>query len=169
MITSRFSSGCQGRCKDLKELAKKYQPEGTKVADYDYGLIALDDPDFLAYAEYDVLTLRELTQKLFQMVRDQGYSGEYIWREMHVLTAIVCQMSLNGIGVDKEFAENRIAKQEERKVVLMQELVEKYDFPPKVSPRGLLQRVRRLLSRRWPTMGSRRRTPRVAPNPEERT
>lgn len=124
-----FQLGLSGKMGDLKELAKKYQPEGTKVADYDYGLIPLDDPDFLTYAKQDVLTLRELTQKLFQMVREQNYPGEYIWREMHALTAIVCQMSLNGINVDAEFAENRIAKQEERKIVLMQELVEKYDFP----------------------------------------
>lgn len=124
-----FQHNLEGKIGNLKDLAKKYQPEGTKVADYDYGLIDLDDPEFLAYAEQDVIALRSLFRFLMNEIKIQEYPGEYIWREMEVLTAIVCQMSLNGILVDQEFARERISAQEEKKKELMSWLVEKYDFP----------------------------------------
>lgn len=124
-----FQFDLEGKIGNLKELAKKYQPEGTKVADYDYGLIDLEDPEFLIYAEQDVIALRSLYYHLMNEIKVQEYPGEYIWREMEALTAIVCQMSLNGILVDQEFAKERISAQETKKEELMAWLVEKYDFP----------------------------------------
>lgn len=124
-----FQLGLEGKLGNLKDLAKKYNPPGTKVADYEYGLIDLEDPEFLAYAEQDVIAVRSLYKYLLGEIKRQDYPGDYIWREMYALSAIVGQIHRNGIKVDVEFAENRIAKQEERKIVLMQELVDKYDFP----------------------------------------
>lgn len=124
-----FQLGLGGKLGDLKELAKKYNPPGTKVADYEYGLIDLNDPDFKAYGDQDIVAVRNLYKYLLAEIKKQEYPGDYIWREMYALSAICGQIHRNGIGVDKEFAENRIAKQEERKIILMQELVEKYDFP----------------------------------------
>lgn len=124
-----YQFGLEGKLGSLKELAKKYQPDGVKVADYDYGLIPLDDPDFRRYAEQDVIAVRSLYKFLLSEIKEQEYPGEYIWREMEVLTAIVHQMSMNGINVDTEFAENKIARQEERKKELTRTLVENYGFP----------------------------------------
>lgn len=124
-----YQLGLEGKLGSLKDLAKKYNPPGTKVADYEYGLIDLNDEEFLAYAEQDVIAVRSLYKHLLGEIRKQNYPGDYIWREMYSLSAIVGQIHRNGIKVDVEFAEARIKKQEERKVVLMQELVDKYDFP----------------------------------------
>lgn len=121
--------GLEGKLGNLKDLAKKYNPPGTKVADYEYGLIDLEDPEFLAYAEQDVIAVRSLYKYLLGEIKRQDYPGEYIWREMYALSAIVGQIHRNGIKVDVDFAQSRIQKQEERKIVLMQELVDKYDFP----------------------------------------
>lgn len=124
-----FQFDLEGKVGNLKDLAKKYQPEGTKVADYDYGLIDVNDPEFSAYAEQDVIALRSLYGYLLNQVKEQEYPGEYIWREMEALSAIVGQMSLNGILVDQEYARERIEAQETKKQELMAWLVENYDFP----------------------------------------
>lgn len=124
-----YNLGLPGKVGNLKELAKKYQPAGTKVEDYDYSLIPLDDPDFLAYAEQDVVALRHLFRYLMKEIKEQDYPGEYIWREMEALSAICGQMSLNGIKVDTDFAEERISKLRGRKEDLLKKLVTEYDFP----------------------------------------
>lgn len=124
-----YQFNLEGKLGNLKDLAKKHQPEGTKVADYEYGLIPLDDPEFLAYADQDVIAVRALYKYLMVKIKEQDYPGEYIWREMEALSAIVGQIHRNGITVDVEFAEERIKKQQARKVELMAEMVEKYDFP----------------------------------------
>lgn len=119
----------EGKLGNLKDLAKKYQPEGTKVADYEYGLIPLDDPEFLAYADQDVIAVRALYKYLMVKVKEQRYSGEYIWREMEALSAIVGQIHRNGINVDTKFAQERITKQEARKAELLKNLEDNYSFP----------------------------------------
>lgn len=130
-----FQLGLGGKLGDLKELAKKYNPPGTKVADYEYGLIDLNDPDFLAYAEQDVIAVRNLYKYLLAEIKKQEYPGDYIWREMYALSAICGQIHRNGINVDVEFAEGRIAKQESRKKDLLRKLEVEYGFPQEgVSP-----------------------------------
>lgn len=119
----------QGKLGDLKELAKKYQPEGTKVADYEYGLIPLDDPEFVAYAEQDVIAVRSLYKHLLGEIRHRDYPGEYIWREMELMSATVGQMHRNGIKVNQEYAQQRIEEQAKQRDEIMAWLVEKYDFP----------------------------------------
>ena len=124
-----FQFGLEGKLGDLKELAKKYNPPKTKVDDLEYGLIPLDDPDFLAYAEQDIIADRALYKYLINEIKAQGYDGEYIWREMELMSATVGQIHRNGILVDQEYAHQRIQEQEDQKAETMAWLVENYDFP----------------------------------------
>lgn len=124
-----YQFGLPGKFGSLKDLAKPYQPEGTKVADYDYSLISLDDPDFRFYAEQDVIAVRALFQYLMSERKRQNYSGEYLWREMEVLSATVGRMTRNGILVNQEYANARIAEMAEERDRVMKWLVEEYDFP----------------------------------------
>ena len=124
-----FQFGLSGKIGDLRELARKYNPPKTKKDDLEYGLIPLDDPDFIAYAERDVIALRELYKYLLNSIKEQNYPGEYIWREMEVLSATVGQIHRNGILVDQEYARNKIEIQESEKAKTLQWLVDNYDFP----------------------------------------
>ena len=124
-----FQFGLEGKLGDLKELAKKYNPPKTKVGDLDFGLIDLEDPEFLAYAEQDVIATRALYQYLLHEIRKQKYPGDYIWREMELMSATVGQMHRNGILVDQEYAKQRIQEQENQKQETLTWLVENYDFP----------------------------------------
>src|SRR5690625_5162466 len=121
--------GLEGKLGDLRELARKHNPPKTRNGDLDYGLIPLDDPEFLEYAEQDVVAVRELYHYLVQKLKEQEYPGEYVWREMEVLSATVGQMHRNGILVDQEFANQQIEEQEHRREGLLKWLVENYDFP----------------------------------------
>lgn len=124
-----YQFGLPGKLGNLKELAKPYQPKGTKVADYEYGLIPLDDPDFRGYAEQDVIADRALFYFLMNEVKTQGYPGDYIWREMELMAATVGQMHLNGIKVNVEYGNQRVAEMAAKREEIMSWLVEKYDFP----------------------------------------
>lgn len=118
-----------GKIGDLKELAKKYNPPKTPVKQLEYGLIDPEDSEFLAYAEQDVIAVRALYKHLLNSIREQEYPGEYIWREMELLSATVGQMHRNGILVDQEYARNKIEIQEKQKAETLEWLVENYDFP----------------------------------------
>lgn len=124
-----FQFGLEGKLGSLQELAKKYNPPKTKVADLEYGLIPLDDPDFLAYAEQDVIAGRSLYCYLVEQIKRQGYDGQYIWREMELMSATVGQMHRNGILIDQGYANKRIQEQEKQKEATLAWLVENYDFP----------------------------------------
>lgn len=119
-----FQLGLSGKIGDLKALAKKYNPPGTLVDDYDYGLIPLDDPDFLAYAVQDVVAVRELACALIIM----SAPTEYDWREQ-LNAAIDAQNSRNGVRVDKVAAQRRADELSARKEEILAGLVEKYNFP----------------------------------------
>lgn len=120
--------GVEGKLGNLKELAKKYQPEGTKVADYDYGLIPLDDPDFLAYAEQDVVAVRHIYHRLISMLKQKNYSGEYVWREM-LVWSINAQITRNGVLVNTEEAQARVDALTEERERIMEWLVRDFDMP----------------------------------------
>lgn len=124
-----FQFGLEGKMGDLKKLAAKYNPPKTKVADLEYGLIPLDDPDFLAYAGQDVIAGRSLYNYLLSEIKRQGYTGEYIWREMELMSATVGQIHRNGILIDQDYANARIQEQETQKAETLAWLVENYDFP----------------------------------------
>lgn len=118
-----------GKMGNLKELAKKHNPPKTPIRELDFGLIPLDDPDFLAYAEQDVISGRALRKYLKTERLRKGISKEYVLREMAVLTATLGQMSANGILVNQEYAYRRIQELEERKTAIMDTLTRDYDFP----------------------------------------
>lgn len=120
--------GVEGKLGNLKELAKKYQPEGTKVAEYDYSLIPLDDPDFLAYAEQDVIATRHIYYELLGMLKRQNYSGEYVWREM-LVWSINAQITRNGVLVDTEEAQRRVDELTAEREEIMEWLVRDFDMP----------------------------------------
>lgn len=118
--------GVRGKFGDLKELAKQYNPAGTKVADLDYGLIPLDDVYFLEYARQDVVALRDVYYKLLQ--KCSGELNDYAWREM-LCVAIDQQISVNGFRVDVARAEDRVAELRQRKHELMHRLAKDYGLP----------------------------------------
>lgn len=124
-----FQFDLPGKIGNLTELAKKHNPPGTKRDDLEYGLIPVDDPDFLAYAEQDVVALRELFRYLMNQIKEQDYDREYIWREMALMAATCGQMQLNGILVNQEYAIPRIEAQEKEKAETLKFLVDTYDFP----------------------------------------
>ena len=119
-----FQLGVPGKLGDLKDLAKKHNPPKTKVADYDYGLIPLDDPDFIAYAEQDVKALQGVTRKLCLMSPMSAYD----WREQ-TLTAIDAQNTRNGFMVDVEAVTARRDELAARRDEIRSYLEREYDFP----------------------------------------
>src|SRR5690606_6869207 len=88
-----------GKFGNLAELAKKHNPPKTLRKDLDFGLIPLDDPEFLEYAEQDVVAARGAYYYLLDQLKEQEYSGEYVWREM-IVWAINAQITKNGVTVD---------------------------------------------------------------------
>lgn len=121
--------GLPGKFGSLRDLAKKYNPPGTLVRDLQYGLIPLDDPDFLKYAEQDVIALRGLYHYLLEQIREQEYPGETIWREMELMSATCGQMKRNGILVDQDFANKRVEEMAVRREEILKWLVEEFNFP----------------------------------------
>lgn len=124
-----FQFGLPGKFGNLKEIAKKYNPPKTPVADLEFGLIPLDDPEFLEYAEQDVVAVRGLFKYLLDEIKRQDYPGDYIWREMKVMSATAGQMHRNGILVNQEYANQRIAEQTEVRERIMSWLIEEFDMP----------------------------------------
>lgn len=117
--------GLPGKEGDLVALAKKYNPEGTDTSNLDFGLIPLDDEDFLVYAYNDIVALRAL---VYWMRDNGGGFTPYDWREMKI-AAINNQMSKNGIRLDKEAAQRRIDDLVKRRNENMDWMVKHYDFP----------------------------------------
>jgi len=117
-----------GKFGDLRELAKKHNPEKTPLKELDFGLIPLDDPEFLEYARQDVVAVRELFYHLMRTQEDDPYPSEYLWREQEI-HAVLAQMSRNGIRPNKELAESRSAEQQQTVKDTMDWLHKEFDFP----------------------------------------
>lgn len=117
--------GIEGKHGNLRELAKKYNPPKTKVADLDYSLIPLDDPEFREYAYFDVVASRELTRALFNRF---GRPDDYAWREMFA-NALFAQVSRNGIKVDREKAQARVDELARKRDEIMAWLVQEFGMP----------------------------------------
>lgn len=124
-----FQFGIEGKFGSLKEMAKKYNPAKTRVADLDYSLIPTDDEDFRMYAEQDVIAVRGLFDYLLARMKQVEYPGDYVWREMELMSATAGQMTSNGILVNKEYAEERINEQAKRREEVLALLRDKYGFP----------------------------------------
>lgn len=119
-----YQHGLPGKAGDLQALAKKYNPPKTPVAELDYGLIPLDDPDFLDYARQDIVALRALATHLV----DHSPVSAYEWREMQV-QSVNEQMSRNGFAVNKREAQARVDALLAEKEEKMDWLVAEFDFP----------------------------------------
>lgn len=120
--------GVEGKLGNLKELAKRFNPPGTKVADLDFSLIPTDDPDFLAYAEQDVIATRHIYYALLDMLKRKNYSGEYVWREM-LVWSINAQITRNGVLVNTPEAQARVDALSEERTRIMDWLVSEFDMP----------------------------------------
>ena len=119
-----FQFGFPGKLGNLQELAARHNPPKTKVADLDYGLIPLSDPKFLAYAEQDIIALRDLTRSMLSVVPVDAYS-----ERAQFMAAIDAQMSRNGLLIDVPEAERRVAVAKNNAERVMADLVERFDFP----------------------------------------
>ena len=119
-----FQFGFPGKLGNLQELAARHNPPKTKVADLDYGLIPLSDPQFLAYAEQDIIALRDLTRSMLSVVPVDVYSEreQFKW-------ALLAQFSRNGCAVDVPEIQRRVQRSADQAQAIMAELVEQYDFP----------------------------------------
>ena len=119
-----FQFGFPGKLGNLQELAARHNPPKTKVADLDYGLIPLNDPKFLAYAEQDIIALRDLTRSMLSVVPVDAYSEreQFKW-------ALLAQFSRNGCAVDVPEIQRRVQRSADQAQAIMAELVEQYDFP----------------------------------------
>ena len=109
----------------LQELAKKYNPPKTPVRALDYGLIPLDDEEFLEYAHGDVIAGRALACKLLEM---PGGVTPYVWREQK-FAAICAQNTRNGWKVDVDLAQARINELDTQRQEIMDTVVAKYGLP----------------------------------------
>lgn len=123
-----FQFKLPGKFGSLVELAKAHNPPKTLRKDLDFGLIPLDDPDFLEYARQDVIAVRGLWKHLQSEIKTQEYDGKYIWREM-VVWAINAQITKNGVTVDIAEAQDRVAHLEQERDKIMDWLVQEYSFP----------------------------------------
>lgn len=117
--------GIPAKTAHLSDLAKKHNPPKTRKADIDYGLIPLDDEEFLAYAEQDVVAVRALASKMLDM---PGGVTPYIWREQ-LFAAICAQNTRNGFRVDVAEAQRRVDDLAEKRADIMQTVVAKYGLP----------------------------------------
>jgi DNA polymerase I - 3''-5'' exonuclease and polymerase domains len=120
-----FQFGLPGKMGSLRDIAKRYNPPKTSVKNLDYGLIPLDDEEFLGYAEQDIVAVRALALKLLEM---PGGVTPYIWREQ-LFAAICAQNSRNGWKVDVEKAQQRVDYLAERKEQILEGVVTKYGLP----------------------------------------
>jgi DNA polymerase-1 len=120
--------GVEGKLGNLKELAKRFNPDKTPVKELDYSLIPTDDPDFLAYAEQDVIATRHIYHRLISMLKQKNYSGEYVWREM-LVWSINAQITRNGVLVNTEEAQARVDALTEEREKIMEWLVRDFDMP----------------------------------------
>lgn len=116
--------GLPGKEGDLVALAKKYNPPKTLKKNLDFGLIPVDDPEYLAYGVQDIVAL----QGLAAFLMDQGPITEYEWREM-LVNSINAQISRNGWRVNQEMAQARVDELATERDEIMDWLVKAHDFP----------------------------------------
>ena len=119
-----FQLNVGGKEGDLKALARMHNPPKTKTEDLDFSLIPVDDPDFLAYARQDIVSLRDVTRDILNARPMQ----EYDWRD-HMRTAIDAQMTINGILLDRDLAQARVDELAAKRGELLTRLSADYDFP----------------------------------------
>lgn len=121
-----YQFGASRKFGDLAKLAAKYNPKGTPRSELDFGLIPVDDADFLEYAKQDIIALRELTRSMLAVTNVDDYD-----RRTQITDAIDAQMTRNGVKVDVALAQERIDQAEKVKQDLLVQLENQYNFPTK--------------------------------------
>lgn len=124
-----FQFNLPGKLGDLSEIAKLYNPPKTPKTKLDYGLIDVKDESYRDYAIQDVIAVRALYKYLMDEIKGQDYPGEYIWRHLEVMSATAGQMVSNGILVNQEYANEKIARLAKQREETLDWLVKEYDFP----------------------------------------
>ena len=119
-----YQFGSARKFGDLQDLARKYNPKGTSTSELDFGLIPVNDPDFLEYARQDIVALRELVRSMLAV----RTLNEYDAREQ-IKAAINAQMTRNGVKIDVPLAQGMIDAANQERERVLSELVERYDFP----------------------------------------
>jgi len=117
-----FQYGVPGKTHDLKQLAKE---RGDINACCTFGSIPVDDRNYQAYLEADVLASRTV---LGAMLAKFGPITDYAWREMRV-AAVMSTMSMNGFRLDRELTAQRIAHNDEVRARNTEQLVQRYGIP----------------------------------------
>ena len=121
-----YQFGSARKFGDLAALAAKYNPPKTPRSELDFGLVPLDDLDFLAYARQDIGALRELTRSMVTV----GGLDDYDFREQKK-DAINAAMTLNGCLIDVPLAQSLVDIAEKKKAELLMQLERDYNFPTK--------------------------------------
>lgn len=111
-----YQLGLEGKIGDLKAMAKEFGG---------FGNIPIDHPEFVEYAEQDIVATRSLAKKLMQMSVPFIH---YYWREQ-LIAAINAQATRNGIRIDTAVATARVEELKAKRDEIMAWLVDKYDFP----------------------------------------
>lgn len=110
-----YQLGVEGKIGDLRAMAKKYGG---------YDRIPLDDPEFLMYAEQDVISGRSLADKVLKL----GPYNDYAKREQ-LCAAIDAQNMRNGFRVDPIAAQRRVEELDNIRDEYMSMLIAEYDMP----------------------------------------
>ena len=119
-----YQFGFKGKATHLDKLAAKYNPPGTRKSDLDFGLIPVDDPEFLEYAEHDIVGLRELVRSMTYASPWEDYDDRVQQR-----CAVNAHMTRNGVLVDMAFTKKRISDLAKAKADTLEWMHEEFGYP----------------------------------------
>lgn len=110
-----FQLGVPGKTADLKALAKKHGG---------FGLIPQDDPEYIEYLRGDI----DATEAVARALLALGPLDAYALREQEI-AARAAVISSNGLRLDVQAAQARVAQLKARRDVLVAELEARYGMP----------------------------------------
>lgn len=129
--------GVAGKTDNLKDLAKRYPAESYSIPitgsdrsfevsaeEAAFGTIPVDDPDYREYLRGDVLASEAVARALLK----HGPLDEYAMREQRI-AARAAVISSNGVRVDIQRAEDRVAALAARREEIMTRLQRDYGMP----------------------------------------
>lgn len=129
--------GVAGKTDNLKDLANRFPAEGYSIPitgsdrsfevsaeEAAFGAIPVDDPDYREYLRGDVLASEAVARALLK----HGPLDEYAMREQRI-AARAAVISSNGVRVDIQRAEDRVAALAARREEIMTRLQRDYGMP----------------------------------------
>lgn len=133
-----YQLGVGGKEGDLGALSVEYAKKATEgdgkkypikeLRNMGFGLIDIEDPRYLAYAEQDIISLRDLAYALRSKMRRSRVTWDYVMREM-IIVSIDAQNTTNGFTVNIPEAEARVKELKQERDEIMTQLVAEWDFP----------------------------------------